>query len=484
MNNKNKFIHLPRLKTEPNFYDQKSILKRNHLPTNLCESLARNKIQKFRKIFLSISKKRQKEKKNYRNSINTISTDKSSNLNTNIKIIEENMNKKNSLINTETELKINKLMDIFNTDKKLQKNAAYDLIKGRMFSKLNNYLVLNEQNYNALLENNDDYSTTKKQKEFLFKKKYELYSKKKLNIITESTPKLFNTERITRRFEDLHMTPEEFLNANFTKEEIEIMIKNVNYFKLNKEPLKEWDLNINLTLKDTLNKEEEEQLAQELKEKNIKKKEKQNKRILKLVFDNDDDDEDNEKKKKITINENKTISDKNLKIGKYENIPKLDLKKINNLNNYMLTEESIKRLKKFKFCINPKNKLLYMVPSTTCSRYKKHIKMNNLTERSQNSKDYYSKTFYKIGSNTKHIERFENKKNQKIELVEAQHILNEIKSNYMKKNHEKITQDNIKKNKVILNNELKSTRRERLNSNPRYISLNNNRILLSERLWK
>ena len=67
------------------------------------------------------------------------------------------------------------------------------------------------------------------------------------------------------------MTPEEFLNANFTKEEIEIMIKNVNYFKLNKEPLKEWDLNINLTLKDTLNKEEEEQLAQELKEKNIKK---------------------------------------------------------------------------------------------------------------------------------------------------------------------------------------------------------------------
>ena len=131
MKNKNKVtICLPRLNTEPNFYEQKSILKRNNLPTNLCESLARNKIQKFRKIFLSISKKRQKEKKITRNSINTISTDKSSNLNAKIKIIEEKLNKKNSLINTETELKINKLMDIFNTDKKLQKNAAYDLIKG------------------------------------------------------------------------------------------------------------------------------------------------------------------------------------------------------------------------------------------------------------------------------------------------------------------------------------------------------------------
>ena len=61
------------------------------------------------------------------------------------------------------------------------------------------------------------------------------YQKKKINIITNTNPKLFNTERITRRFEDLHMTPEEFLNKNFTKEEIEIMIKNANYFKLNKQ---------------------------------------------------------------------------------------------------------------------------------------------------------------------------------------------------------------------------------------------------------
>jgi hypothetical protein len=107
-----------------------------------------------------------------------------SNNNNNNKIIKENhITKKNSVINTEIELKINKLMDIFNTDQKLQKNAAYDLIKGRMLNKLKNCLVLKEQNYNNTFENNDDYSTLKKQKEFLLKRKYELLSKKKINII-------------------------------------------------------------------------------------------------------------------------------------------------------------------------------------------------------------------------------------------------------------------------------------------------------------
>ena len=373
-------------------------------------------------------------------------------------------------------------MDIFNEDKKLQKNAAYDLIKGRMFNKIKNNLVLKEENYNSLFENNDDFSTIKKQKEFFLKKKYERLAKKKLNILTDSIPKLFNTERITRRFEDLHKTPEEFLNENFTKEEIEIMIKNVNYFKLNKEPLKDWDLNINLTLKDTLNKEDEI-LAQKVKSQRngLGKK-------LSLDFNFDTDKKNYEKKKNESLvienNDNvNIISEKYLKKEKYRNIPKLNLKNIKHLD----TLETNKIIKKFRFCINSKNKLLYMIP-TNCSRHKKHIKMNNFTDRSQNSKEIYKKTVLKAESNIKHIERFENKKSQKNEFVETQNILNEIKSNYMKINHEKVTQDNIKKNKIKFNDELKTNikdKSKRKKTNSLYVRIGqNDHILLSERLWK
>ena len=180
--NKNNQTYFPKLKTDTNFYDQKSILKRNNLPSDLCDSLISNKIKKFKKIFSSLTKKKKIEKKNSVSSNITKSIENLTtiNNNNNNKIIKENhITKKNSVINTEIELKINKLMDIFNTDQKLQKNAAYDLIKGRMLNKLKNCLVLKEQNYNNTFENNDDYSTLKKQKEFLLKRKYELLSKKK-----------------------------------------------------------------------------------------------------------------------------------------------------------------------------------------------------------------------------------------------------------------------------------------------------------------
>ena len=479
MINKKNFLYLPRINTEQRYLEQKSILKKNNLPINLCESLSTKKIQKFKKLFLSVTKKKQEEKqksrKNHLISINGSESEKSSKINNNyIKLIEDNkkITKKNSIINTETELKINKLMDIFNTEKEVKKNSFYDLIKGKMFKKLKNHLVLKEPNYNTIFENNDDYSTVREQKEFFLKKKYDLLSKKKLNIITESTPKLFNNERITRRFEDMHMTPEEFLNENFTKEEIEIMIKNVNYFKLNKEPLKEWDLNVNLTLKDSLNKEDE------LSEKKIKEK---------LRLNEDNDIIKNMESKGASKNNNYIISEKYLKTQNYS-IPKLDLKFLDFNDNVYTEEANKKSIKQFKFLINPKNKLLYKVP-TICSRYKRHIRMNNnLTDRNQISKDFYRKTIYKIRSNLKHIERFENKQIQKNEFLETQNILNEIKSNYMKQYHDKVTQDNIKKNKIKFNDKLKINKtksKKKIKSYSQYVRIGkHDQILLSERLWK
>ena len=487
----NKYNFLPKIKTEANFYEQKSILKRNKLPINLCESLTPKKIRKFKKIILNIRKNRQKKLKN-KNSLNNSSTKENINNKNIINNIKNSENKKNSIINTETELKINKLMDIFNTDKKLQKNAAYDLIKGRLFNKLKNCVVLKNETFNSTFENNDDYSALKEQNEFFQKRKYELLSKKKINIITNTNPKLFRNERITRRFEDLYMTPQEFLNKNFTKEEIEIMIKNGNYFKLNKEPLKDWDLNINLTLKDSLNKEDELLKLQKKMSSHLKKDSLKSNNNSKLKLKLFEDDINKEKRFDFPNNDNNMnfISEKNLKKNNYGNIPNLNIKDINNVNSNMNTEETVKKTRKFRFSIiNPKNKLLYIIP-TTCSKHKKHIQMNNLTERNKTSKDFYRKTIFKARSNSKHILRFEAKKNQKNEFTETQNTLNEIKNNYMKKNHEKVTQDNIIKNKIKFNDALKTNIKDklklrRLSSNHNYVRIGGtDQILLGERLWK
>ena len=498
---------LPKLKTETNFFTQKSVLKRNNLPINLCETLTPKKIKKFKKIFFSLSKIKSKNNnnKNYMistynttNTQNSISTNAVNNTNIN-NIIKEELSKvrRNSVINTETELKMNKFLERFNLDKKQKKNAEYDLIKGKMFNRLKNYLVLNEQSYNTTYDNNDDYSSLQKQKEFILKKRYDFLTKKKINIITTSQPQLFNTERITRRFEDLYMTPEEFLNKNFKKDEIDIMIKNANYFKLNKGSLKDWDLKINFTLKDSLDKEEyllnQMQLENELKKKlrfKLDIKQETKKEVSK----------ENNDKTKNNISINNITPQKPLDLNndeKIKKIPKLNLGSINdngNDNNNNIhqinnipSEEMIKKVKKFKFCINPKNKLLYMVP-ISCTRHDKHRKMYNSTERGKTSRDFYRKTMSKLrNNNSKHIEKFELKKHRQNEFLETQNVLNEIKSNYMRKNHEKVTKDNIIKNKIKFNDNMQKNIKEKiqkLNKKFQYVKIGYSRIYLSERLWK
>ena len=282
------------------------------------------------------------------------------------------------------------------------------------------------------------------------------------------------------------MTPEEFLNKNFTKEEIEIMIKNANYFKLNKEPLKEWDLSINFTLKDSLDKEEKLSLKNKS---NIRLKQKSNtkKRINHI--------QTSTPKNNNYIN---IISKKDSSNDKYENVTKLNLKNFTQMNNSnnnntisTLTEENIKKPKKESgnVTINQKNKLLYINPYSSSGKHVKHAKIYNLTERNNNSRNFFKETIFKIRNNSKHIQRFENKKTQKLEYAETQNILNEIKSNYMKKYHEKVTQDNIIKNKIKFNNHFQINLKEKIKkpnkSNSKYIKIGNqDQILLSKRLWK
>ena len=503
-NNKNPNLTLlPKIKTETNFFTQRSVLKKNNLPINLCEILTPKKINKFKKIFFSLSKIKSKNNnnKNYMvstynttNTQNSISTNAINNTNIN-NIIKEELSKirRNSVINTETELKMNKFLERFNLVKKQKKNAEYDLIKGKMFNRLKNYLVLNEQSYNTTYDNNDDYSSLQKQKEFVLKKRYDFLTKKKINIITNSQPQLFNTERITRRFEDLYMTPEEFLNKNFKKDEIDIMIKNANYFKLNKGSLKDWDLKINFTLKDSLDKEE--YLLNQMQLENELKKKLRFKLDIKQELKKEISKENNDKTKN-NISINNFTPKKSLDLNndeKIKKIPKLNLENIKDNDddihhtNKIPSGEIIKKTKKFKFCINPKNKLLYIVP-ISCSRHDKHRKMYNSTEKGKTSRDFYRKTMSKLrNNNSKHIEKFELKKHRQNEFLETQNVLNEIKSNYMRKYHEKVTKDNIMKNKIKFNDSMQKNIKEKiqkLNKKFQYVKIGYSRIYLSERLWK
>jgi hypothetical protein len=189
---------------------------------------------------------------------------------------------------------------------------------------------------------------------------------------------------------------------------------------------------------------------------------------------------------------------------KIKKIPKLHLESINNdkdkdndndndneddihHTNNIPSGEIIKKVKKFKFCINPKNKLLYMVP-ISCSKNDKHKKMYNSTEKAKTSRDFYRKTINKLrNNNIKHIDKFELKKHRQNEFLETQNVLNEIKSNYMRKNHEKVTKDNIIKNKIKFNDNLQKNIKEKikkLNKKFQVVKIGYSKIYLSERLWK
>ena len=124
----------PVIKNENNFYEQRSVLKRSHIPTSLYDSLTSSNIKKFQKMFKSISKNRKYRKYliNINNNnkalfINNSKADNSALISNNNKAILMKLTTKSSLINTKTELKIKKLMDKFNNDKKQKKNVEYEL---------------------------------------------------------------------------------------------------------------------------------------------------------------------------------------------------------------------------------------------------------------------------------------------------------------------------------------------------------------------
>ena len=233
-----------------------------------------------------------------------------------------NINKKSSIPNislkkifkpiTKKQNKIEEItQDILNTIKK--EKEIKNILKGRFLTKLRNSIIMSkEQVIYHNFEYNEDIESEMKQRELAYASKYR--GQNNINISTKMNPNLIKSEKATNRYEDLFLTPKEFLKKYFTPEEIIIIMRDPIYFGLNKEPFKGCHVNTTYSLTDTLNKE------MKYKKKEIN------------IDDNDFYLDDFEKIESKLYNANKRNS--LIKIKNYDNIKNLIKKNKNNDNKY------------------------------------------------------------------------------------------------------------------------------------------------------
>ncbi len=199
--------------------------------------------------------------------------------------------------------------DILNTMKKEKERK--NILKGRFLTKLRNSIIMSkEQVIYHNFEYNEDLESEMKQRELAYASKYR--GQNNINISTKMNPDLIKSEKATNRYEDLFLTPKEFLKKYFTPEEILIIMRDPIFFGLNKEPFKGCHVNTTYSLTDTLNKE------MKYKKKEIN------------IDDNDFYLDDFEKIESKLYNANKRNS--LIKINNYDNIKNIVIKNQNNDN--------------------------------------------------------------------------------------------------------------------------------------------------------
>ena len=209
-------------------------------------------------------------------------------------------------------------------------------LKGRLIKKLSNNLVLTKNDVKSLNEIYDD-SYLKKEIEDLKIKNSSFRGKNKINITTNKSPGLIYSEINLNRYQDVYVTPKEFLENNFSDKEIFTILKDPSYFHIDRYPFNETEFSVKTKLKDVLNEEE---------------KTKKKMKIKKLIRHNN----------LSTINNNSIINNNNIdKNYKFFTIEKNKDKKIiknnNDKNNsdekhkYQINKNIINKL---KIKLNPK----------------------------------------------------------------------------------------------------------------------------------
>ena len=120
--------------------------------------------------------------------------------------------------------------------------------KGKFFKALNSNLIYSQRKVkflNIKYKDNDD----------VFNKQIYINKNNIFNTNTKSNLNLIKSASNSFRYEDIYITPEEFLKKKFTANEINIIFKAPSAFNLNNEPFKECKLKICKSLIDVLNKE-------------------------------------------------------------------------------------------------------------------------------------------------------------------------------------------------------------------------------------
>ena len=127
-------------------------------------------------------------------------------------------------------------------------------LKGRLIKKLSNNLVMTKNDVKSLNEIYDD-SYLKKEIEELKIKNSSFRGKNKINITTNKSPGLIHSENNLNRYQDIYVTPKEFLENNFSDKEIFIILKDPSYFHIDKYPFNETEFSVKTKLKVEKNKD-------------------------------------------------------------------------------------------------------------------------------------------------------------------------------------------------------------------------------------
>ena len=252
---------------------------------------------------------------NEKNNFNHLATKTANNFNINQKPSSPKINlKKIFKPLKKNQTKIEEItQDILNTIKKEKEQKM--ILKGRFLTKLRNSIIMSkEQVIYHNFEYNEDIEGEMKQRELKYASKYR--GQNNINISTKMNPDLIKCEKGTNRYEDVFLTPKEFLKKYFSPEEIIIIMRDPIYFGLDKEPFKGCHVKTTYSLTDTLNKETKH------KKKQIN------------IDDNDFYLNDYEKKENKLFNANKRNSLIKMDAEKnYEKIKKIMMKNKNNKYN-------------------------------------------------------------------------------------------------------------------------------------------------------
>lgn len=161
----------------------------------------------------------------------------------------------------------------------LNKNAKYESltkrekrlsdkkqkIKGKMIKLMQNSLIIDQEIANRMKL---DYNYEKSIESSKIKMKNQ---KRTVFIVnTKGSSNEFTQMNPQYRFEDCYFTPNEFIQKNFDKEEIKTITCDPKYFLLDKPPFKGNEMNIQLTLIDKINQEDECKINETISQKYIK----------------------------------------------------------------------------------------------------------------------------------------------------------------------------------------------------------------------